>query len=76
MVLKHFGVYTNKLKATLNNNNSKVLLIYGRKDVVVKPSAGKLFAKGITNVDLLLPFEGHHILTDKVLGNAVQHLKT
>lgn len=75
MVLKHFGVYTDKLKKQLNTNNTKVLLVYGNKDVVVKPAAGKLFAKGIKNVALLLPSEGHHILTDKVLAKAATHLQ-
>lgn len=75
MVLKHFGVYTDKLKKQLNTNNTKVLLVYGRKDVVIKSSAGKLFAKGIENVELLLPFEGHHILTEKVLKKASSYLQ-
>lgn len=75
MALKHFAVYTHKLKKQLNTNHTKVLLVYGRKDVVVKPSAGKLFAKGIKNVELLLPFEGHHILTDKVLTKTASYLK-
>lgn len=75
MALKHFGVYTDNLKKELNKNNVKVLLMYGKQDVVVKPSWGAKFAKGIKNVTLLQPNEGHHILTDEVLEQATRHLK-
>lgn len=74
MVLRHFGVYMDKLKSALNKNNSKVLLVYGKNDVVVKPATGKLFSKGIDNVTLLQPLEGHHLLTDSVLAKAVEKL--
>jgi len=75
MVLKNFGVYSSKLKNSLNKNNSTVLLVYGKKDTVVTPQAGKLFAKGIRNITLLLPNEGHHILTDEVLKEAFLKFK-
>ncbi len=76
MVLKNFGVYTDKLKKALNTNNCKVVLVYGKKDQVVKYKAGKRFAKNISNVNLLLPNEGHYLLTDDVLSETAECLKT
>lgn len=76
MVLRNFGVYTNKLKKALNANNCSVILVYGKKDQVVKYKAGKRFAKNISNVNLLLPNEGHHLLTDAVLSETAEYLKT
>lgn len=73
-VLKNFGVYTNKLKQQLNKHNTRVVLVYGKEDAVVKHKTGVAFAKGLKNAKLLLPQIGHHLFTDDVLKETAKNL--
>jgi pimeloyl-ACP methyl ester carboxylesterase len=66
-VLKNFNAPTKLLKAQLIENDTHVLLVYGKKDTVVSYKTAKQFAKGLDNVNLLLPDAGHHLFDDKTM---------
>jgi pimeloyl-ACP methyl ester carboxylesterase len=66
-VLKNFNAPTKLLKARLIENGTHVLLVYGKKDTVVSYKTAKEFAKGLDNVNLLLPDAGHHLFDDKTM---------
>lgn len=66
-VLKNFGCNTHQLQKRLNTNNTRVVLLYGKKDVVVNYKAAVKFAKRLNTPALLLPDAGHHLLDSKTL---------
>lgn len=66
-VLKNFGCSKKQLQQRLNANGCQVVLLYGKKDVVVSYKDAVRFAKKLSQPTLLLPDAGHHLLDSKTL---------
>lgn len=74
-VLKNFSCSKNQLQQRLNANGCRVVLLYGKKDVVVNYKAAIAFAQKLNHPILLLPDAGHHLLDnttlERIKGEAV-----
>lgn len=66
-VLKNFSCPKKQLQQRLNANECRVVLLYGKKDVVVNYKAAIAFAQKLNHPILLLPDAGHHLLDSKTL---------
>lgn len=66
-VLKNFSRSPRQLQQRLNANGIRVVLLYGKKDVVVSYKDAVRFAKKLNQPTLLLPDTGHHLLDSKTL---------
>ncbi|MEZ4771854.1 MAG: alpha/beta fold hydrolase [Bacteroidia bacterium] len=65
--LKVYGgirIHLNDLKALQTSHPAGWYLIWGRRDQVISPAAGKIFSKKIPQAQIIIPEGGHMIIED------------